>query len=283
MIPFKSFLQETRLSRKSFHVEMHLHPTEDPIVKLVNGRGIMSEKQYHKNEEEHIGGELYKILGKFKPTSLNHDIITHEFHQHLYNHGYYSHSPTHPLVMSPEEQKFKSEFKHRTTRSGLVGHEVPHHDGGKGQPGQTMGRHVAVWSTKGPTHIFTNKNERIKQATKAGHTTIFNDEKVKHAASGEHDRWFLRAGEIRKIPETGLQGPVKGHGVKQYGKDISSYIMHKKPNVSKIRRDVLEWHKKNQNHKFGSPEHLKHQNTLQWIALNHPTMHPEALSAKHLR
>lgn len=283
MLPFKFFLSEARQSQKSFHVEMHLHETEDPIVKLVRGRGIMSEKQYHKNEAEHLGGKLFKILGKFKPTSLNHDVITHEFHKHLHDHGFYSHAPTHPMVMSPREQAFKSEFKHLTTRSGLVGHEIPHHDGGRGQGSSTMGRHVAIWSTRGPTHIFTNDNKRIKTATKAGHTTVFNDEKVKHAASGVKNRWFLRAGEIRQIPTSGLQGPVKGHGVKQYGKDFASYVMHKKPHVSRLHRDVLDWHKRNQKHKIGTPEHAEHQQKLGWIAENYPEMHPDKIRAHKSR
>lgn len=273
MRTFNQHLSETT-DPESHTVEIHLHEKKSPVVILTKNGNLM-EKMYHKNEGDHIDGKLYKVLGKFKPTSLDHQTIMKEFHHHLYKHGYYAHSPTHPLVMSPKEQAFKSELKGLASKSGVGKHERPHRDGGSGSSRFTMSRHVALWSTKGSTHIFTDKNKRIPQASIDGRTTIVNDEKAKHAASGERDRWFLRQAEIRKLPPKGLHLPGKGGKVHHYGDDIDTYVLHKEAYKSKIRRDVLDFHKKTM--VPGTMEHSK-KKEFHSLLKKFPEFHPDELA-----
>lgn len=273
METFKSFLFERKDDSRSWTVEMYMHNALPPSVILHRKDKSIKEKLWKPDEPDHLDGHAYKVLGEFKPSKLDHDTISKEIHEHLAKHGYYSHSPVHPLVMSPEEQTFKSEFKRRFFGK-KPSHEAPHHDGGRGGPRTGyMGRHTAVWSTHGPTHIFhPGTKERIPHATLPGHTTVFNDEKVMHAASGERNRWFLRLGEIRKIPSTGLQSPTRSGKVKQFGNDVQSYIHSKAKNVGGPKRDVYDALLRYK--RQGKLNHPRVKETMDWVKRNHPQFHP---------
>lgn len=276
---FKSFLNEERFP--SFDVELHLHPHDPPIVHIIK-KGALKEWQYHPHEAEgeHHDVHLYKHLGKFKPSSLDHHTITKEFHEHLAKHGYYSHAPSHPMVLSPKEQHFKSEFKKRVSPIGKAQHERPHHDAGYGPKTKTVGRYNALWSTKGSTHVFHNdKNERIHAATKDSHVTVIDDKAVRHAASGHHDRWFVRASEIRKIPRGGITAPTKSGKEQHFGHDINSYINSKRASSGGPKRDVLEFHQKHL--KAGTAGTGKHKEVMDWVKKEHPEFHPDHRGSEH--
>lgn len=271
---FKAFLIEEKNS--AFHAELHIHPHHPPIVHIYHGPGPIDEKQYNPKEHDHLHGEAHKMIGEFKPSKLDHHTITKEFHEHLHKHGFYAFAPSHPLVLSPKEQKFKQEFKHRALGK-TAKYEKPHHDGGFGGKGTgQMGRFTAVWSTKGPTKIYHNDNKEIHGATQPHHVTVFNDQKVKHSASGENDRWFVRAGEIKKIPKAGLlmrKTKAQGGGVHRFGNDIHSFIKAKKASAGGPRREVQEFHLKHQ--KRGTTGIGVHKETMDWIKKEHPEFHPD--------
>lgn len=287
MLSFLEFIQETKSSIDAHHVEMYFWDDgkTEPLYRLIRtGAHTISEggKAYRPGEEDILDGNLHKIIGKFTPSSYDHDTIAKEFHHHLFKHGYYMHTHSHPLVMSPKDQKFKSEFKKRIARTDrgkkMSEHELPHHDGSptrEAMPGKSvMGRYVGLWSTRGSTKVYDKSAkdlgaEPIKGATKDHHVSIINDKEVKHAASGEMNRWFLRAGEIRKIPKSGLVSPSG----KKYGSDIHSYVADKKHNKPKHYRNVHDYF--NETNTTASQEDK--DKTLRWIKRNHPDFHPDKL------
>ena len=254
----------------SHEVELYIHKHGIDINSIKSTK--LNEKQYHSNELEHLDGELHKTLSEFKPSSLDHETIANEFHRHLHEHGYYAHTPNHPLVMSPEEQQFKSDFKTKTKKRVL--HIMPHRDGGSGSATQTMGRFTALWSNKSPTIIYNNQNKPIPGTSIDGHPTIIDDSKVKHGASANNNRWFLRQGEIRKIPDTGLQVPTKT-GTKSFENDIDGYIGAKKPyTANTLARDVSNFFEKSKvpgSHESNIEPHVK-----DWITRNHPQYLPKS-------
>lgn len=287
MLSFLQFIKETMSVGDSHHAEIYFWDDgEAPsLYRLIRtGTQTISEggKAYHPGEKDVLDGKLHKTIGKFTPSSYDHDTIAKEFHHHLYKHGYYMHTNSHPLVMSPKDQKFKSEFKKqiaRTSRGKEVSeHELPHHDGSPARaakPGQhTMGRYVGLWSTRGSTNVYDKSAKDrsakpIKGATKDRHISIINDKEVKHAASGVTNRWFLRAGEIRKIPKSGLVSPSG----KKYGDDIHSYVADKKHNEPKHHRNVRDYF----NEKNTTASQEDKDKTLRWIKKNHPDFHPDKL------
>lgn len=289
MLKFSNYLQESKKQDPgAYHVEMYLWDKDkSPLFRVIKTESnYLSEagKAYTPDEKDVLAGEMYQHLSTFKPSSFDHETITREFHQHLANHGLYMHTDTHPLVMSPKDQKFKSEFKKFTARTEkgkqFSAHELPHHDGSPGKvakPGaQTMGRFVGLWSTKGPTNVYDPKSgEQIKDASQAGKVTVINDEKVKHAASGETNRWFIRAGEIRKIPQSGSVN-INGtrHKVKN-GKfvDMDSYIGSKKYNVPKHQQNVNDYFKNRRDYKDSPAPDSEKKKTLNWMKENHPEFH----------
>jgi hypothetical protein len=223
------------------HGHVWLHPTKKPIVELSKGK-------LEENTELPIDNDVYKVLGKFKPSSLNHKTIAKEIHHHLAKHGYYSHSDVHPLVRSPKDNEHLSHWGKMT--SGRAKSEGWHSDstGDKTQHDKTVG----VWSTKHSTKIRrTGEHEAIKDASKPGHVTLFNDKTAQHKASGHHDRWFLRAHNIRKIPEHGLTIPgSKGKPTKHFEhKDIGSYVKAKKDSRDRFHENMKKWLRKNKKHR----------------------------------
>jgi hypothetical protein len=287
MLSFKQYLTEqlTGGNEAPIHVVLMLHPTKPPTIHYIKknedgesliSEEILDERQYAPKEHKHIDNdEGHKMLGEFKPSKLDHHTITKEFHEHLHKHGYYSFAPAHPLVLSPHEQKFKSEFKRKVT-GRTPKHEAPHRDGGFGGKGMGyVGRHVALWSTQGSTHIFNDKGERIHHATKDGHVTVIDDSKVKHASSGHHDRWFVRAHEIKKIPKHhGLMIPTpNGGNPKKFGHDIEAYHKAKKKSVGGPVRDVAEFDRKHR--QAGTAGTGIHKEVMDWVKEHHPQFHPD--------
>lgn len=281
MLNFLEFIKESEYNQNpSHHVEMYFWDDgkTDPLYRLIKtGNEYISEggKAYTK-QDDILDGKLHKAVGKFSPSSLDHDTIAKEFHHHLFKHGYYMHTKSHPLVMSPKDQVFKSQFKKFTSKTArgkeVSQHELPHHDGSpakKAKPGQpTMGRYVGLWSTKGSTKVFDkDTNKHIKGATRDHHVSIINDKEVKHASSGEMNRWFLRAGEIRKIPKSGLISPSG----KRYGDDIHSYVADKKHNAPKHQQNVRDYFNDKRGNNASRGEKAK---TLSWIRKNHPDFDP---------
>lgn len=267
MLNFKSFIKEAKNSEHAYHVEMHLMPNHYPIYRFVKTK---LHEVYRPDEGTLEDGEIHKTIGTFNPSSLDHDTITNEFHDHLHKHGYYMHTPTHPMVLSPRENHFKSDFK-KFTQGRTPAHEQPHRDE---KTGITMGRYVGVWSTQGPTKIYTKdstakKKTEIPGATQPNKVTIFNDSELKHAASGEKNRWFIRAGEIRKIPPGGIVSPNKKGEEVNYGHDVEAYKKDKLPYAKRHVRDVRE-HFKN-----ASPE--QQHKTAEWLSNNYPEYHPDKL------
>src|ERR1700692_4188427 len=257
MKTFKQHISETK-KQPSFSVKMYLHHKHAPIIYIIKNSTLKEN-----NEEDPIGSAAYKSLGHFKPSSLDHDTITKEFHEHLHKHGLYSSAPSHPMVLSPKQAAFKDEFKKRVSNSswGKGGHKVMHRDYGHGRLMNYPHPHIGVWATQHPTHLHKNSGEEIHNAIKPGHAAIFHDSKVKHRAPESNDRWFLHSTDIKKIPKTGLPG---------HGNNIHSYIASKKPAQSKLRRDVMDFHRK----QFGTP---KHKEVMDWLSKEHPDLHPDKL------
>lgn len=265
----------------------------DPALKINEGG-----KGYRTDEPtDTIDDNLHKVIGEFTPSSYDHDTIAREFHHHLYKNGYYMHTDSHPLVMGPADQAFKSGFKKQIARKRagkeVSAHELPHQDGSPSRNvppgGLGIGRFVGLWSTRGSTNVYpvdTKKDPKTGQLTKGpiegatsdNYVSIIDDSRVKHAASGEINRWFLRAGEIRRIPPTGLVSPSG----KQYGNDIESYINDKRHNLQKHRRDIKDYFNDRNGNKSTPEEKAR---TLQWIKDNHPkfdpTSNPNIYSARH--
>ena len=296
MLTFKHFTESKHKKEKTFHVEMYVHHKDKPVFRLLRGSTALSET-YRENEHDTLEGDLHKIVGKFKPSSLDHETITNELHAHLAKHGYHSAAASHPVVLSPREQKFKSEFKRKTIPGGGR-HERPHNDG---TGISDSSRYVGVWSTRGSTHIFNKNNKRIPDATKDNHITVFNDKEVKHAASGENDRWFARISDVRKTPASGLStlsgGDEKNHSI--HGNNLESFIKSKEPNANKLDSDASRWlrqqpvraaeHRRNAereasagNHADASKLHKKadeiekkHKEVSDWIKKEYPEYHPD--------
>lgn len=263
MLSLKNYLIREETASPKFEVMMHLHPNHPPIVHVVR-KALVTEGE---GEDDPIHGEAFRSLGEFKPSSLDHDTITHEFHKHLHKHGMYSSAPSHPMVLSPKQYKFKDEFKAKTSKNGRVKHNIVHQDYGSGRLKDYPHPHIGVWSSREPTHLHHMSGGRIHDASKDGHAVVFNDNKVKHRASDDNNRWFIHASDVRKIPKEGLTG----HDGKHYGKDIEGYLKTNKPAQSKLRRNVLEFDKK---------EHgtAKHKEVMDWIKKEHPDFHPDHLT-----
>lgn len=216
---------------KALHAEILLHPTEETLIKL-----------YHDLNEELEGLDgphVYKVLSKFKPSSLDHETIQKELHRHLFKHGYMSDSPRHPLVRSPAENKHAVEWSN-ITQNRKARHVGWHSD----QETEVNHSNVksavfGVWSNKHPTQIRQRYLEgssssrkggvgkdaqggAIKAASKAGHVTLIDDARAQHKAGSSPDRWFSRIPNIRKIPKEGLS-----IGSKKFGNDIDKYIASK--------------------------------------------------------
>jgi hypothetical protein len=283
MKTFNQFLTEARKEETHYSAEISIHPAQPIHVLLVRHTKAMPqklmEKLYPEKEQDHLGGHMYKVLGEFHPSKLDHHTITKEFHEHLHKHGYYAYTNSHPLVMSPKEQHFKAAFKEKAFKGKGAKFERPHHDGGFGGKGTgKMGRFTALWSTKGSTHVFHNDNKRIPEASKDSHTTIINDQKVKHAASGEKDRWFIRQGEIKKLPKHGLMLPPEkpGGAPRRFGHDVEAYYAAKKKSVGGPRREVREWHNRQLKiQKRTGKVDPHHHEVMNWVKQNHPEYHPD--------
>lgn len=282
MLSFNQYLSEARKNDHHFDVVVKINHSHPPHVIVVSHHGgALHEKQYIEKEQDHLGGHLYKVLGHFQPSKLDHDTITKEFHEHLHKHGYYAFTPSHPLVMSPKEQHFKAAFKDKAFKGKGAKFEKPHHDLGFGGKGTgRAGRFTALWSTKGSTHIFHHENSptpnaRYHEAEKAGHVAIINDKAVRHAASGEKDRWFIRQGEVKKIPKSGLVLRTKD-GVKHFGHDLHSFMAAKTKSVGGPRREVREWHNRQLKiqQRTGKVD-PHHAHVMDWVKKNYPEYHPE--------
>jgi hypothetical protein len=281
MLNFLDFIEEARSSPQvSHHAEVYFWDDgrTPSLFRLIRtgGQNISEGGKAYTEQEDILDGELHRVIGKFTPSKYDHDTIAREFHKHLFKNGYYMHTETHPLVMSPKDQRFKSEFKKAISKTEygkkVSQHELPHHDGSPAKtavPGQpTMGRYVGLWSTKGSTAIFDkDTNKPIEGATVDNHVSIINDREVKHAASGEMNRWFLRAGEIRKIPKGGLVSPSG----RRYGNDIDAYIADKRHNTPKHQQNVSDYFNDKRGNNATPEEKAK---TLRWIKKNHPDFDP---------
>ena len=305
MLTFKHFTESKHKKEKTFHVEMYVHHKDKPVFRLLRGSTALSET-YRENEHDTLEGDLHKIVGEFKPSSLDHKTITNELHAHLAKHGYHSAAASHPVVLSPREQRFKSEFKRKTIPGGGR-HERPHSDG---ESIVDSSRYVGVWSTRHPTHIFDKSGKRIPEATRDGGVTIFNDKEMKHAASGKTDRWFARISDIRKTPASGLStlttkpkkkknAELEGKRSQIYGDDLKSFIKSKKRNGDKLGKSVDTWHrdqleakgkhlaaaaeaKGRGNHVDASKLHKKadeiekkHKEVSNWVKKEYPEYHPD--------
>lgn len=215
----------------TLHAEILLHSTEKPLIKI-----------YHDLNEELEGLDgphVYKVLSKFKPSSLDHETIQKELHHHLFKHGYMSDSPRHPIVRSPEENKHAVEWS-RITQNREARH-VGWHSDQETEMNHSNAKSAVfgVWSTKHPTQIRNRylkgsstprkggvdkdaQGGTIKGASKAGHVTLIDDARAQHKAGSSPDRWFSRIPNIRKIPKTGLE-----LGGKHFGNDIDKYVAAK--------------------------------------------------------
>jgi hypothetical protein len=273
MLTFSDFFKEEIYDESpSYHVEAYFWPDKQPIFRILRTEQVQlnegPKKPYRSDEPtDTIDDHLHKTIGNFKPSSLDHQTIANEFHNHLAKHGYYMHSDSHPNVMSPKDQLFKAQFKRLTSTRKIPQHEMPHQDGDitkKETPRMKgMGRFVGVWSTNDPTHIFHKKTgERIHGATSDGKVTIFNDSAVKHAASGETNRWFVRAGEIRRIPKN------KKIIYNDTEHNVKDFIKNKKWNTPRHQRDVTDYFKRDDVNKN------KKREVLSWIKKNHPKYDP---------
>lgn len=262
---------------------------------------IVEGKPYNPNEpQDTLGGDSHKILSQFHPSSWDHHTIAKEFHKHLHKNGYYMHTPTHPLVMSPKDQAFKSGFKRKQREvKGLPPdptHEVPHHDGSinrkvdpKSKVG-TMGKFVALWSSQKhlpsekqnpsgvSTKIYTKDKKEIgKQHERDSSVVVNNDSETKHSAGPEHNRWFIRAGEIRKIPPGGISAPTGTKGaIKHYGNDYDSYIKDRYHNVPQHHKDIVDYH--NDKTSNSTPEQKK--KVMDFVQKSHPEFHDLHQSGK---
>lgn len=248
---------------RTLHAEILLHPTETPLIKL-----------YHDLNEELEGLEgphVYKVLSKFKPSSLDHETIQRELHHHLFKHGYMSDSPRHPLVRSPEENKHALEWA-KITQNHEARHVGWHSDQATEKNHENMKSNVfAVWSTKHPTQIRDRylkgsttprkgglekdaQGGAHKAASKAGHVTLIDDARAQHKAGSSPDRWFARVPNIRKIPKTGLES-----GGKKFGNDIDKYVAHKKKYAYRYtpERIARNWLKNSKNKKHPNYKRAK--------------------------
>jgi hypothetical protein len=208
----------------------------------------------HLEEHEDLGGDAYKVLGEFKPSSLDHKTIQKEFHHHLAKHGFYSHSDVHPLVRSPKDNEHLTHWGKIT--SGRAKHEGWHSDstGDKTQNDKLVG----VWSTKHSTKIRrAGEHGEIHHASQAGHTTVFDDRKAQHKASGHNDRWFVRAQNIRKIPKQGLTLPgSKGKPDRHFEHhQIHQYVAAKKHSRERFQKNMQNWLHANKSHKHYAAAH----------------------------
>lgn len=251
----------------AIHAELLLHPTEKPLIKLYQGLD---------EELEGLDGHhIYKVLSKFKPSSLDHETIQRELHHHLFKHGYMSDSPRHPLVRSPEENKHAVEWS-KVTQNRQARHVGWHSDQETEKNHSNVKSSLfGVWSTKHPTQIRdrylkgsntprkggTDKDAQggaHKGASKAGHVVLIDDAKAQHKAGSSPDRWFSRIPNIRKIPKTGLE-----LGGKKFGGDIERYIKAKQKHKYRqtpenTARAWLKNNKKHPNYK-AAKEYVKKQ------------------------
>lgn len=274
--------------------EQSYYPTKNKDNFKKQKESILEGKPYNPNEpQDTLDGNAYKILSQFHPSSWDHHTIATEFHQHLHKHGYYMHTTTHPLVMSPKDQAFKSGFKRKQREvKGLrpdPTHEVPHHDGSinrivdsKSKMG-TMGRFVALWSSQKhipiedqnpsgvSTRLYTKDGKEVgKQRERDSYVVLNNDSENKHAAGPEHNRWFIRAGEIRKIPPEGISAPTGKKGeIKHYGNDHDSYIKDRLYNQPTHYRDLLDF----SNDKTSNYTPEQKEKVMNYVKQNHPEFH----------
>jgi|SRR6185312_4177128 len=252
---------------RTLHAEILFHPTEKPLIKL-----------YHDLNEELEGLDgphVYKVLSKFKPSSLDHETIQRELHHHLFKHGYMSDSPRHPLVRSPEENKHALEWD-RITKNREARHAGWHSDQASEMNHKNQKTNVfGVWSTSHPTQIRNRYTKgsttprkggvdkdaqggEIKDAQKPGHVVLIDDARAQHKAGTSPDRWFSRIPNIRKIPKSGLQIDSK-----RFGNNIDKYIDAKKKHVFRydpatVARNWLKTNKKHPNYKRAK-EYVKSQ------------------------
>lgn len=279
-LTLKQFIAEEVSSTS--HIQMYFSPQGHRVTNIIRGEKtpVSEGKAYKSGEaEDTLGDDLHKVLGRFTPSSWDHETVAREFHHHLRQHGYYMATGTHPLVMSPADQAFKSGLKRKIAEvhnpgSPIPRHEMPHHDGEPGRtsdnPSLRMGRFTSVWSSqehlpkekRNPegvsTKLFSTDANNVKKAAaevgspaeRDSKVAIFNDEKMMHAAGPETNRWFIRAGEIQKIPEHGnVNTPTAKPGVfKSYNMNnddsFNEYIKDKKHNVPKHHRDLDDYSKR---------------------------------------
>lgn len=234
---------------KELHAKIWLHPEHAPIVELEFGDAI-NEDADQEHSPHHIGHDVYKSLGEFKPSKLDHTTVAKEFHEHLAKHGFYSHSDVHPLVRSPKDNEHLSTWGKITT--GRAKHEGWHSDS-TSSANETKHPLVGVWSTKHGTHIRrAGEEHRIQDASKDGHVTVFDDTKAQHKASGHHDRWFVRGHNIRRFhPEHGLTVPgSKGKADQHFQPhEVHKYVAAKKESRSRFHENMKNWLKDNKGHK----------------------------------
>ena len=243
-------------------------------------------------EDHHL-----KAFAAFKPTSLDdHAKTMEEFHKHLAAHGLYSATDKHPMHKTPHMQKCEDGV-HDILGGGK--HERWHTDstGALGKPGAPAPRDAAVYSSShASTHVGKavgrkGKDEVVEPlnpGTKPGSVHVFDDygEQIPGNKPGETqgdsrhkapsreergDRHFIRASDIRKIPEQGI--PKKGGGYYNHNtsEGIADYIKDKissneKNNMhNKLRVKIGKWISDNPNPVEGSDNHKKRQNLLSHI------------------
>ena len=209
-----------------------LHPKHEPILKLARTHNV--------NEDFDLpGNDVYHVLSRFKPSSLDHKTIAREIHEHLAKHGYYSHSSTHPLVRSPRDNENLIRWA-RVSTGRKAKHEGFHRDftGDKRQSKDSM---VGVWSTNNPTQISRGDDTPVPAASKAGHVTVFNDRIAKHKASEVSNRWFVRAHNIRKIPENGQVTIGKKTFNLKSKAGFSDYVNSKKASRKRFHENIKKW------------------------------------------
>jgi hypothetical protein len=235
-----------------------------------------------------------KAFSEFKPTNLNdHEKTMEEFHKHLAAHGLYSATDKHPMHKTPHMQKFEDGV-HDILGGGK--HERWHTDstGALGSPGSAAARDAAVYSSShASTHVgkitgYDDKKkpivEPLKPGTKPGTVHIFDDygEKIPGTNQGDSqhkapsreergDRHFIRASDIRAIPEKGIPKKGGSHYDHNTPEGIADYIKDKTPSNeknnmhNKLRVKIGKWISDNPNPAEGSVNHKKRQNLLAHI------------------
>lgn len=308
MFTFKEFLSED--IKHNLDLEIYLHPT-DPLQHIIKTKHIAVTEALtvDPNAPDTLEGGLHRALSKFKPRSLDHASITNGLHEYLYKNGYMTNASSHPLVLSPEQQAFKSEWKQQLT--GKPGkHEKLHQDLTAYNPekppekkGQLINPVTGVWSTRGATKISASKDDKdqIPNASTAGNIHVFDDSKAYHRASGERNRWFARISGITRIPPGGLASvprrvPLTPEQQKQYpnhdpinygvrvrtgltgqgtrmADDLTNFMADKKENGDKLGAEVkreLTPYENEQPHEKAKRERLD-----AWVRENYPRMHPD--------